>query len=457
MDLVGPVTESVYGNKYFLTILDVFSRYGWVIFLMNKSDTFNKFYEWFNLINNKYNKRIKYLRTDNGLEFCNNKFKHFCSIYGIQHQLTVPYSPQQNGKVERLNGILITSSKAMLTDARLSRQFWEDAVATSNYIHNRLPHSSLNNKIPYEIITKSKVDYSNIKVFCCRVFFFVPKSFRSKFENNALPDIFLGYFVNPSAYKILDTSNNRIMLSRSVEFFETFPGDTSLIHHPSSPINFLPNSKIRGNDNNNNYYNSNSYIENFHNSQYNNSLNIQYPNENTHTQTVPIPISNISKTNKRKHKKQHNDDYNLIKNNTNIIDNNTSTNVNNTNTDFNNNSLPTTNNNEIIETTHSTISANDNETTSENNHIEANNINCKFTSKKQIPTYDKPIQNMYKNTIHEINKHRNKRIKGENNHQHRYDSKKSKRNGFTKEPKTFKDIYNAEDKDEWLKTINEEL
>jgi len=62
------------------------------------------------------------------------------------------------------------------------------------------------------------------------------------------------------------------MLSRSVEFFETFPGDTSLIHHPSSPINFLPNSKIRGNDNNNNYYNSNSYIKNFHNPQYNNSL-----------------------------------------------------------------------------------------------------------------------------------------------------------------------------------------
>jgi len=183
---------------------------------------------------------------------------------------------------------------------------------------------------------------------------------------------------------------------KSLVFFETFPGDTSLIHHPSSPINFLPNSKIRGNNDNNNYYNINSYIENFHNPQYNNSLNIQYPNENTYTQTVPIPISNIYKTNKRKHKIQHNDDHNLIENNTNIIDNNTSTDVNNTNTDFNNNPLPTTINNEIIETTHSTISTNDNETTLENNHIEVNNINCKSTSKKQISTYDKPIQNMYK-------------------------------------------------------------
>lgn len=190
MDLSVPVTESTYGNKYFIIILD-FTRYGWVIFIMNKSDTFDKFHEWFNLFKNKYNKRIKYLHTDNELEFCNNKFKHFCSLYGIHHQFTVPYNPQQNGKIERLNGILITSSKAMFTDAKLSRQFWEDAVSTSNYIHNCLPHSSLNNKIPYEIITKLKVDYSNIKVFGCKVFFFVPKSFRSKFENNALHGIFL--------------------------------------------------------------------------------------------------------------------------------------------------------------------------------------------------------------------------------------------------------------------------
>jgi len=44
MDLVGPVNESIHGSKYFLSILDDFSLYGWVLFLGNKSETFDKFH-----------------------------------------------------------------------------------------------------------------------------------------------------------------------------------------------------------------------------------------------------------------------------------------------------------------------------------------------------------------------------------------------------------------------------
>jgi len=44
LDIVGPVQESLHGNKYFLTILDDYSRFGWVYFLEGKNDTFNKFH-----------------------------------------------------------------------------------------------------------------------------------------------------------------------------------------------------------------------------------------------------------------------------------------------------------------------------------------------------------------------------------------------------------------------------
>jgi len=42
--------------------------------------------------------------------------------------------------VERLHGTLISNGDAMLNDAKLNHKFWEDAVSTANYIHNRLPH-----------------------------------------------------------------------------------------------------------------------------------------------------------------------------------------------------------------------------------------------------------------------------------------------------------------------------
>jgi len=98
VDLVGPIPESIYGNRYFFTVLDDYSRYGWVIFLKNKSDTFQSFYNWFNKIKNQFNIRIKSIRSDNGTEFVNNNFFNFFSFYGIIHQKTVPHNPQYQGE-----------------------------------------------------------------------------------------------------------------------------------------------------------------------------------------------------------------------------------------------------------------------------------------------------------------------------------------------------------------------
>ena len=58
MDLVGPINESLFGKKYFLTILDDFSRFGWVFFLESKNDVFDKFLVWAKTITNMFNKSI---------------------------------------------------------------------------------------------------------------------------------------------------------------------------------------------------------------------------------------------------------------------------------------------------------------------------------------------------------------------------------------------------------------
>jgi len=209
MDLVYVPDYSVYGNKYFLTILDDYSRYSWICFIENKSKTFDAFINWYNQIKNIFNKNIKYIKTDNGTEFFNNRFREFYDKTGIVHESTIPYNPQQNGRVERLHGTLISNAEAMLADAKLNHKFWEDAVSTANYIHNRLPHKGNNNKIPYEILYNDKVDYNKFRVFGCLTYFYVPKQFRKKFSNTTLPGIFLGYDeINHTVYKIYDITNN---------------------------------------------------------------------------------------------------------------------------------------------------------------------------------------------------------------------------------------------------------
>jgi len=232
LDLIGPITNSKYGSKYILSILDDHSRYAWVIFLKNKSDTFNAFHQWYLKIKNLFNITIKQIKSDNGTEFSNYHFSNFCDFNGINHQFTIPYNPQQNGKIERFNETIISAAKSILNESKLDSMFWEDAVNTACYIYNLLPHSGNNNNIPYEILFNSPANFDNLRVFGCKVFYYLPKNFRNKFDNNALPGIFLGYSDN--GYKILDTQNNKIIYSRTVIFLENEFGNS----HNSTPSTF---------------------------------------------------------------------------------------------------------------------------------------------------------------------------------------------------------------------------
>lgn len=266
MDTVSSPDTSIYGNKYFLTILDDYTRYGWVIFIKSKGDVFDAFSTWHKRIKNIFNTNIKYIRTDNGTEFQNNDFKKLCKEEGIIHQFTIPYNPQQNGRAERLNGILIHNATAMLQEAKLNHKFWEDAVRTANYIHNRIPHSGIENKVPFELLYNEKVDYSKFKVFGCQAFYLVPKHLHKKFTDTTLPGTFIGYDEdNHTAYRIFDYNNNKVVLSRAVSFFEDTPSNISAPSTTPETIDLHQIYELGGNPpdknvNGDTYYNSENIL-----------------------------------------------------------------------------------------------------------------------------------------------------------------------------------------------------
>jgi len=323
MDLVKAPDFSFYNNRYFVTILDDFTRYSWVLFVKNKSDVYNAFIIWYNQIKNIFkNYNIKYIKTDNGTEFFNNNFNEFYNKTGIIHEHTVPHNPQQNGRVERLHRTLISNGDAMLADAKLSHKFWQDAVATANYIHNRLPHKGNNNKIPYELLYNEKVDYNRLKVFGCLVYFYVPKQFRKKFCNTTLPGVFLGYDeINHTAYRIYDINNNKIILSRTVAFLEDEPANIGPPLSFPDIFNFTPfyeSEEIEDdiNDNNNNEYHEVYNINNNNNNLFNNENQI---NLNNNLNQMNVPYNNINNLNQMN--VPYNNLNNLNQNNFNNINN----------------------------------------------------------------------------------------------------------------------------------------
>ena len=66
MDLASAPDFSIHGNKYFLTIVDDYTRYGWVLFTKDKASVYNTFLYWYKMIKNIFNKNIKFIKSDNG-------------------------------------------------------------------------------------------------------------------------------------------------------------------------------------------------------------------------------------------------------------------------------------------------------------------------------------------------------------------------------------------------------
>ena len=112
-------------------------------------------------------KKVKRLRTDNGLEFCNNEFNEFCANEGIARHRTVRHTPQQNGVAERMNRTLLERARCMLSNAGLPKQFWAEAVNTACYLVNRSSSTAIDCKTPEEMWSGSTANYSILRVFGC--------------------------------------------------------------------------------------------------------------------------------------------------------------------------------------------------------------------------------------------------------------------------------------------------
>lgn len=165
-DLCGPMeTASIGGSKYFISFIDDFSRKTFVYFLDTKTNIKTIFESFKAKVENQTGLKIKYLRTDNGTEFCNRVFDSFLDKCGIIHQTTVPYTPQQNGLAERMNRTIVEKAKCMMFNACLDKCFWAEAVATAIYLINRSPCKGNVNKTPEEIWSGTAPNLNHLRIF----------------------------------------------------------------------------------------------------------------------------------------------------------------------------------------------------------------------------------------------------------------------------------------------------
>ena len=149
-DICGPMNvRARHGGTYFITFIDDYSRYGYVYLISHKSEALDCFIRFIKEVENQIERTLKVLRTDRGREYLSEQFKGLCEDKGIQRQLTIPGTPQQNGVAERSNRTL-DMVRSMMAQANLPISFWGDALLSAAYILNRVPSKSVTST-PYEL------------------------------------------------------------------------------------------------------------------------------------------------------------------------------------------------------------------------------------------------------------------------------------------------------------------
>lgn len=158
LDIWGPfVHPSLTGTNYMMTLMDDFSRATWTYLLQHKTQTTSIFSSFITIAQTHIDSKIKCVRTDNGSEFVNLNFSSLLNKHGIIHQRTCPYTPQQNGVVERKHRHLIELARALMFQAALPNYFWPFSFLMATYIVNRLPSVVLNWKTPYELLFRKQL------------------------------------------------------------------------------------------------------------------------------------------------------------------------------------------------------------------------------------------------------------------------------------------------------------
>ena len=221
LDVCGPMqTASNSGKKYMVTFEDDYSRSCAVYFMAHKSDTLVMFQEFHAKVTGESGERIGVLKTDGGGEYRSREFAQYLRKHQIEHEVTMPDSPEMNGLVERMTRTILEKAKWMCAHANVPRSLWAEAASAACYVYNRLPNAPLKCKSPHEVWYSRKPDLSNLRVFGCVAYALVPAAKRKKFDNRTEKMRFLRYHKGHRGYKLMEKGSNRVFYRTDVTFDE---------------------------------------------------------------------------------------------------------------------------------------------------------------------------------------------------------------------------------------------
>ncbi|CAI7796902.1 unnamed protein product [Closterium sp. NIES-54] len=188
-----------------------------------KSEVLWEFQKWLVLVERQAKKSVLMLRSDRGGEFLGKEFTEFVDGKGIVHDLTWPYTPQQNGMAEQEMRTAVESVRMMLLHMNVPHHWWHLALRQAVWVRNCLERLTMPPRTtPYQLLTEKKPDLTLARVWGCMVQFMVPEQQRcGKLAPKARWGLHMGVSPESKGWEVLDLTDNKVVTSVEVIFYET--------------------------------------------------------------------------------------------------------------------------------------------------------------------------------------------------------------------------------------------
>lgn len=203
------------------------------------------------MVETQTERKVKKLRTDNGLEFGNYKLDEFHKDDGVVKHRTCTYTPHQNGVAERLNKTIMDKVRSMLSESGLDKKFWIEAASTSVYLINMSLSSATDLNIPEERWTSPVPDLTGLRRFGCIAYVHFDEG---KLNPKEKKGVFTRYLDGVKGFRVWLLDDKKCVISRNVVLREdviykdikadTTPGNSQLISVTNKTVSFY----FAGND-----------------------------------------------------------------------------------------------------------------------------------------------------------------------------------------------------------------
>jgi hypothetical protein len=221
-DLVGTTTtKGLKGEKYFMLLVDDYTRMTAVFFLRNKSEAFENFKVYKEMVENEMDSKIKCLRSDNGGEFTSKEFMDYCSRHGIKRQFSIARTPQKKRVVERKNMKIQEMARTMLMDSKLTDIFWTHALHTIIHIQKRVMLRNNTTKNPYDLWKGRPTNVNHFRVFGNKCYIKREDGRMGKFDSHVDKGLLVGYSSTRKTYKCYNMRLNKVVEIINVTIDET--------------------------------------------------------------------------------------------------------------------------------------------------------------------------------------------------------------------------------------------